>query len=73
MRGATRDPVAHAGILMTAMESKERQPTTLELAARARVAGEQANLAAKRAASNLRRAAAALRAQGYGSAPRRGA
>jgi hypothetical protein len=68
-----RDAVARAGILMTAMESKEGQPTTLELAARARVAGEQANLAAKRAADNLRRAAAALRAQGYGTTPRRGA
>jgi hypothetical protein len=64
---------ATAGILMTAMETKEREPSTLELAARARVAGEQANVHAKRAAANLRRAAAALRAQGYGAPPRRGA
>jgi len=55
------------------MESKDREPSTLELAARARAAGKEANLAAQRAAANLRRAAAALRAQGYGSPPRRGA
>jgi hypothetical protein len=61
-----------AGILVRAMESKERELSTLELAARARVAGKEANLAAQRAAANLRRAAAALRAQGYGSPPRRG-
>jgi hypothetical protein len=56
-----------------AMESKERELGTLELAAGARAADNEANLAAQRAAANLRRAAAALRAQGYGSPPRRGA
>jgi len=66
-------PLRPAGILVRAMESKDRELSTLELAARARAAGKEANLAAQRAAANLRRAAAALRAQGYGSPPRRGA
>jgi hypothetical protein len=55
------------------MESKERELSSLELAARARAAGKEENLAAQRAAANLRRAAAALRAKGYGSPPRRSA
>ena len=66
-------PLGRAGILMRAMEHKERELSTLELAARARATGKEANFAAQRAAANLRRAAAALRAQGYGSPPRRGA
>jgi hypothetical protein len=45
--------------------------TTRELGQRARITGELANLHAKSAAFHLARAAAALRAQGYGSARRR--
>jgi hypothetical protein len=55
------------------MEPEDPQPSALEIAARARVAGEEANLAAQRAAANLRCAAAALRAPGYGSSHRRSA
>jgi hypothetical protein len=56
-----------------AMEAPDRLPTALEIAARAKVAGERADLHAKSAAEHLRRAAAALRAQGHGASARRGA
>jgi hypothetical protein len=45
--------------------------TTRELGERIRISGERADLHAKSAAFHLRRLAAALRAQGYGSPPRR--
>jgi hypothetical protein len=48
-----------------------RHLTTRELGQRARITGQLANLHAKSAAFHVARAAAALRAQGYGS-PRRG-
>jgi hypothetical protein len=53
------------------MQDDLRQLTTRELGERARITGELANLHAKSAAFHLRRAAAALRAQGYGSPARR--
>src|SRR3954452_7509430 len=55
------------------MASKHPDDHTAEQAERIRAMGREANLAAQRAAGNLRRAAAALPAQGYGSRPRRGA
>jgi hypothetical protein len=56
-----------------AMEPKDRQPSTQELAARVRAAGRRADLHAKSAAHNPRRAAAAMRANGYGSSHRHSA
>jgi hypothetical protein len=55
------------------MQDDLRQLTSRELAERVRITGQLANLHAKSAAFHLRRAAAALRAQGYGSPPRRDA
>jgi hypothetical protein len=49
------------------MQGDLRQLTTRELGERVRIAGQLANLHAQSAAFHLRRAAAALRAQGYGS------
>jgi hypothetical protein len=55
-----------------AMQEDLSKLTTRELGERIRITGERADLHAKSAAFHLRRLAAALRAQGYGSAPRRG-
>jgi hypothetical protein len=68
-----RDAAAVTGIVRAAMEAKDRLPIALEIAARARAAGERADLDAKSAPDHLRRAAAALPAQGYGSSRRRSA
>jgi hypothetical protein len=54
------------------MRDDLRHLTTRQLGAQARITGQLANLHAKSAAFHLRRLAAALRAQGYGSPPRRG-
>jgi hypothetical protein len=55
------------------MLPKRPESDTADQAERIRALGRDANLAAQRAAANLRRAAAALRDRGYGSRPRRGA
>jgi hypothetical protein len=60
------------GKLTRAMAPKRPESSTTDQAKRIRAAGERANAAAQRAAVHLSRAAAALRAQGYGSPPRRG-
>jgi hypothetical protein len=46
-----RESSPRRGSLRAAMEPGDPQPSALEIAARARVAGKEANLAAKRAAA----------------------
>jgi hypothetical protein len=65
-------PRSARGMVIDAMARERAESRSDEQAERIRALGREANEAAQRAAFHLARAAAALRAQGYGAPPRRG-